>query len=351
MSKGNKFGFDPIEPTPVQPRTRDPGPMSKAVRETADSVARETEAMLEQRKRNAADAKSFRAAQADGLVMIALPLDAIHTTALPRDRIDLDAVAQSDEMEELRVSIRARGQKEPIEVFVDAAGQYQLKKGWRRLTALRQLFEETGDPEFSKVIARETVGAEIQITRYTDMVEENVIRENLSFAEMAQVAILAAADPEVIETDADALCGRLYASFHKMKRSYVRSFVYLLQALGEDLKWPKDVSRNVGVEVARRLRSGEISVDVLRAALVTAGDPESQARVLKAALVDEAGAGDPPSKKARPQKEKREFRLGDVKVTARDGECRIVAPVDFASVDRALLDEAVAAFNEVLRGR
>ena len=42
-----------------------------------------------------------------------------------------------------------------------------------------------------------------------DMVEENVVREDLTFAEMAQVAILAASDTSTEEADPDAIVLRL----------------------------------------------------------------------------------------------------------------------------------------------
>ena len=191
MSK-NKFGFGPLEDPPAPARRRrDVGPMGAAVREAASSLSDSTESLVEQRRQNAADAKSWRQAQDEGRVLVEIPLDAIRTDALPRDRLDLDAVAGSDEMEELKTSIRERGQKEPIEVF-EVGGGYQLKKGWRRLTALRQLHHETADPRFAHAVARVAEGAGSRIDLYIDMVEENVIREDLSFAEMAQVAITAA---------------------------------------------------------------------------------------------------------------------------------------------------------------
>ncbi len=38
----------------------------------------------------------------------------------------------------------------------------------------------------------------------------------------------------------------LYSALHKMKRSYIGPFVYLLEELGEAPKWPKDISRSSG---------------------------------------------------------------------------------------------------------
>ncbi|WP_099827908.1 ParB/RepB/Spo0J family partition protein [Oceaniglobus indicus] len=347
MSSKNKFGFTDLGPAADNPRReRSVGPMGAAVRDTAVNLKETTEAKVVQRRQNAEDAKAFREAQAEGRVLTALPLSQIATDELPRDRMDLDAVAGSDEMEELKASIRERGQKEPIEVYVGADGQYQLKKGWRRLTALSQLFAETGSDDFARVVARIETGQGDRLDRYIDMVEENVVREDLSFAEMAQVAITAASDEGVGHGDADALVGRLYASLHKMKRSYIRSFVYLLTELGSDLRWPKDISRNLGVDVARLLKSGQGDVDKLRRDLATVTGREDQARAL-AAFVKSAAA--PTARRAADApREKFEFHHGDLKVTARRGECRIVSPMDFTKVPRPVLDRAIRAFEAEL---
>ncbi|ETX30249.1 ParB/RepB/Spo0J family partition protein [Roseivivax isoporae] len=351
MSSRNKFGFDPVEtPEPSRKRRREVGPMGAAVREAASSMAESTESLVEQRRQNAADAKAWRAAQGEGRVLTTLPLGQIRMDDLPRDRLDLDSVAASDEMEELKASIRARGQKEPIEVFRSGPDTYQLKKGWRRLTALRQLHEETGEDRFAAVVARVNEEAGSRIDLYIDMVEENVIREDLTFAEMAQVAIRAADDPAFEGQGADAAVGRLYASLHKMKRSYIRSFVYLLQALGDDLRFPKALSRNLGVDAARALQARPDKVETLRARLASVEGPDDQAEALRQFV---ATADRPAATAARPVRTKSvkyEFHVGRSKVTARKGECRILSDTDFSSVDRARLQKAIEAFEAVLKG-
>lgn len=353
MSRGkNKFGFDPIEPPKDSAkRERNVGPMGAAVREAAASLQETTEAKIEQRRRNAEDAKAWRSAEAQGRVLVRLLLSEVETTDLPRDRLDLAAVANSDEMEELKASIRVRGQKEPIEVYRDAQGRYQLKKGWRRLTALSQLFTETEDEAFMRVVARVEVVSEDQpdrVARYIDMVEENVVREDLTFAEMAQVAIEAARDPQVEGDDAEAMVGRLYASLHKMKRSYIRSFVFLLTELDGAMKWPKDVSRNLGVDLARILKAQPDRTGILRRSLLACAAPEDQAEALTffVQASQKAKGAAKPSPKER--KEKYEFHVGQTKVTARSGECRIVSQRDFTDVPRDRLERAIRAFEAAL---
>ncbi|APZ55425.1 ParB/RepB/Spo0J family partition protein [Salipiger abyssi] len=342
MSK-NKFGFGPLEEPPApKPRRREVGPMGAAVRDAASSLSESTESLVEQRRQNAADAKAWREAQGEGRVLVEIPIDAIRTDALPRDRLDLDTVASSDEMEELKTSIRERGQKEPIEVF-SVDGTYQLKKGWRRLTALRQLHTETADERFAHAVARVAEGQSSRIDLYIDMVEENVIREDLSFAEMAQVAITAAQEEGQA---AGELVSRIYASLHKMKRSYIRSFVFLIEELGEALVFPKMVSRNLGVDVARRLQASPELGQGLRADLSGVSTPEEQAQVLRRFL--EAPAKQPAERPTREKSEKYEFHVGRSKVTARKGECRILSETDFSAVDRKRLQRAIEAFEAAL---
>ena len=343
----NKFGFDPLETKSEAPaRRRAPGPMGAAVREAAESFGTATEAKIEARKRNAEDARRWREAEEGGLVLVRIGLDEIRDDDLPRDRIDLDRVAASDEMEELKTSIRARGQREPVEVY-PVRGGYGLRKGWRRWTALRQLHAETGDARFGTVVARVAPGQGERIDDYIDMVEENVVREDLSFAEMAQLAITAAADPRAQEADADAMVGRLYASLHKMKRSYIRSFVTLLEALGPDLRFPRALPRNLGVEAARALKGGQGDVAALRAELSRAADEEAQRAVLTDFVARAQGAA-APGRRPRTPSGKVEFKVGDAKLTARDGECRIVTGRDYTALPREDLERALKAFEAAL---
>lgn len=351
MSGKNKFGFEPLDSVPgAARRDRSVGPMGAAVREAAASLQESTEAKVEQRRRNAEDAKAWRDAQAEGRVLVRLPLDGIELGDLPRDRLNLEAAAASDEMEELKASIRARGQREPIEVYRDALGRFHLKKGWRRLTALRQLRAETGAAEFDEVVARiePSAGdaAPDRIARYIDMVEENVVREDLTFAEMAQVALQAAADPGVEGEDAEAMVGRLYSALHKMKRSYIRSFVFLLAELGEALRWPKEVSRNLGADVARALKAQPERGEGLRRTLAACPSAEAQTAALTGFLAGEAAPK--PGRRGSERREKFEFHVGRTKVTARKGECRILSPRDFAEVPRDRLERAIRAFEATL---
>jgi ParB family chromosome partitioning protein len=348
MTAKNKFGFEPMGEEEIEnTRRRSIGPMGAAVREAAESLQGSTEIKVEQRRQNAADAKEYRAATEEGRVLVQLPLEEVRIDGLPRDRLELEAVADSEGMEELMASIAARGQREPIEVFRDSGGHYQLIKGWRRLTALRQLLETTGGKEFTKVVARVSIADEDRIGLYVDMVEENVVREDLTFAEMAQLAITATDDPLLSLESSDAAVGRLYASLHKMKRSYVRSFVFLLESLGASLKWPKAVPRNLGVDVARKLKGSQGFEETLISVLEQCKTESEQNEVL-VQFANEAVKSSAAKAKAQP-KEKFEFHVGASKVTARNGELRIVAKLDYTGVPRNVLEEAVLAFQSALK--
>lgn len=345
MSKKNKFGFDPVTPEATKPRNRNVGPMGAAIRDTAENLTQSTDAKVEQRRQNAEDAKTFRAAAEDGLILSRVPLAEIHDDDLPRDRLDLDAVAAADEMEELKASIRARGQKEPVALYRGEDGRLQIKKGWRRFTALSQLYAETQDDGFATIIARVAEDGQARLARYVDMVEENVVREDLTFAEMAQVAITAAQDTSVEEQDPHVLVGTLYSALHKMKKSYIRGFVNLLVTLEDDLEWPKAVPRNIGVEAARALKAPGVDLDAVKLRLRAAATPDAQNEVLRAIAAGQGSKGAPTPKAP---KQKFEFHLGETKVTARQGECRIVSDVDYASVPKSRLERAIKAFEAAL---
>ena len=83
MSNKNKFGIGPFSAElSGERRPRSPGPMGTAVRDAADSLQESTEAKVEQRRRNAEDAKAYREAQEDGRILVRLPVGNI---LLPKD--------------------------------------------------------------------------------------------------------------------------------------------------------------------------------------------------------------------------------------------------------------------------
>jgi ParB family chromosome partitioning protein len=248
-------------------------------------------------------------------------------------------------MLELKASIREGGQRDPIEVYPDRDGNYQLKVGWRRLEALRQLHRSEGGDRFSCVLARISEEPQSRVWLFRQMVEENLIREDLSFAEMAQVAINMADDPAIDEVDAREVVGLVYGSLNKTKRSYIRSFVALLKTVGRSLQWPKSVARNIGVGTARVMASEPSTVAALKKALSACNSVADQDKVLKRYVASggklDAASGDKAFEMVK-------ANYGDMSASARGRECRVVWAHGFDEVSGDKLEQAIAAFRAVL---
>ena len=361
--KGGRFALPRIGqgPAAVPDGARRVGPMAVAGRETAEALTRLAEEQTEQRRRNAEDAEIFRRLKRDGDVLERLPLDVVQTRSLPRDRLDLEAVARSDAMDELKASIRSRGQREAIEVWPVGDGRYELKSGWRRLEALRQLHAESGDARYATVLARVmAAGSEVRSLLYVDMVEENIIREDVSFAELAHVAIMMALDPLAGVSSADDAVNRLYGSVQKSKRSTIRRFVELLQAVGDGLPSPQAIPKHLGAEAARLLGQDGEHVARLLELLAGAEDAAAQNEALgtfiaeRSAVATPCDGGEVETRRSRrvggSGRQKFEFHHEGMKVTARPGEVRIRCGEDFVDMPRERLEAAVAAFRAALTG-
>ncbi len=351
--KKSKFGIEPvvIPETETAARKKSKGPMSAAVRDAAGSLTETVAARTEARKRNAEDANAFRTAQQEGRVLRYINVGDVHTDDLPRDRLDLESLALSEEMDELKASIRAQGQQEAIEIFTDENGGFQLVKGWRRLHALKSLLDETGEEKFSQILARVDVRSEVRVEVYQRMVEENIIRQDLSLAEMAHVALVAGRDSLVEVGNAGDVVTRIFSSLAKQKRTYIRLFVELLEKLGDDLRFPKDLSRDLGAELAYKLRSSGVDIEKLRSELREVEESGEQDQVIRRFLDASKGEVSEPAKRSEPRVRKFEVRVGDTKLTAKSGELRLKSSIDYSQVPRDRLELALAAFNKVIEAK
>lgn len=105
-----------------------------------------------------------------------------------RDRFETDTEA-AEALHELKVSIRAEGQKQAVLVrpHPTEQGRYQLAYGHRRTAVLQELHKETDIPETVRVRAyvRELTDAEL----IKEQSLENGVRENLSWIEQALWAV------------------------------------------------------------------------------------------------------------------------------------------------------------------
>ena len=216
-------------------------------------------------------AETLRRARDDGRLALELPLAAIAADHLTRDRLP----AEDEDMAALRESLRAHGQRMPIEVtplLADpAAGglPYGLISGWRRLVALRTLHAETGDPRFATVRAL-VRRPETAADAYVAMVEENEIRVGLSHYERARVAALAARRG-VFASEKQALLA-LFGSASRAKRSRIRAFLELYHALDGSLRFPAQLPERLGLALVERVRAeGPERI----AAAVAGADPRS----------------------------------------------------------------------------
>lgn len=177
-----------------------------------------------------------------------LPLDQIDPHALIRDR----SVIDPEGLAELRLSIATNGLRQPVEVFATPKG-YGLISGYRRLAAVRALFELTGDDRYAAIEARLLDPASPEAA-LAAMVEENDIRQALSPWEKARIAVAATQTEAFPNLDA-ALAG-LYPHASRQKRAKLRALADTVEALDDLLVDPEALSENRLLRIANVLRLG-----------------------------------------------------------------------------------------------
>lgn len=256
-----------------------PGPAAPIAQVAGDSAAR---AALEELS------DELAAVRSGGRMIELIPLDAIDTRYLVRDRLEQD----EDEMAALAGSIRARGQQTPIEVapLTGPVGgiTYGLVSGWRRLSALKRLYAEESEPEFAKVKAL-VVRPESAAAAYVAMVEENEIRVNLSHYERARIAVKALG--EGVYPDRKSALQGLFANVPRAKRSKIGSFMVLVEALDDVLHFPTAISEKLGLALVRRMGEETDFAANLKAALQA--DPRRAAEAELSVLNRCLAAGKP----------------------------------------------------------
>ena len=190
--------------------------------------------------------------RAEGRLVLKVRLSDIAPDHLARDRVNADA----DEMTALMQSIESHGQRTPIEVteLSEGPAKYGLISGWRRLLALEELQNKTGDPKYDTVLAllRQPKDA---ASAYVSMVEENEVRVGLSYYERARVAA-EATKRGVFASEKQALLS-LFATASRAKRSRIRSFILLFHALDKVLKFPTAIPERLGLSLVEVLRKDD----------------------------------------------------------------------------------------------
>lgn len=204
-------------------------------------------------------------ARAKGRMIVEVPLSAVDSAYLMRDRLGVD----EDEMQSLMASLSARGQQTPIEVVDLGNGKYGLISGWRRLQALGRM-AEAGDIRPALALLRRP---EDTAETYLAMVEENEIRVGLSYYERARIAAVAVKQG-AFTTEKEALL-RIYHAASRAKRSKIRSFLTVVHALDTALMFPAAIAERTGLALAKALEArpdlaAEVCADLIKAPAKTA---------------------------------------------------------------------------------
>ena len=330
-----------IETKSMIPRRR--GPMATAIGNTADSLRTRAQIEADIRAENDALAHEFVRLKKLGLIVDLIPLDAIRTRKLQRDRRRSSDLA----LEDLKASIQDIGLSNPIRVEPIGDGEYELVQGLRRLTAYRELLDETDEDRWSAIPAGILPGGESDAALYRRMVDENLVRKGVSFAEMAQLARYYAEDRVDGCEDVDEAVNHLYAAASPQKRSYVRRFAHLMSMLEKVLSTPELIPRSVGLAVMDRIEGDPDARADLVARLRAVGEGD-QIAVLRSFLAERR---DPVAEKTRgaPRRSKGRVALsvpvgGGIRCTAADGKIEMRARRDFSNIDRGRLEAAIEAF-------
>lgn len=327
------------------------GPMATAIGENAESLRmrEQTEAAI--RAENDTLAHEFVRLKKLGLVVDMIPVEAVHATKLVRDR---SARVDAD-LDDLKASIRALGLSNPIRVEQVGEGRYELVQGWRRLAAYRALLAETGDAAYARIPAGLMARGETLESLYRRMVDENMVRKDISWAEMANLARAYAEDEATGCRDLDQAVNLLFATANPQKRSYVRRFAFLMRAMETSLEHAEAIPRQLGLAVASRIENEAGSSGELVRALAAAPGrtAEQELAILRAFAEGEASQGVVRDGSGRPAKRgKTTLRLpmagGEVKCTAAMGRVELRLDRDFSAVDRGRLEAAVEAFFAAL---
>lgn len=291
--------------------------------------------------RDTADAEKWRIAVKDGHSVHAIPVSEVQTDYLRRDRIGDTPEAR----QELLESIKQNGLRAPIEVVVLEDG-YGLIAGHRRLDAFLALSAQ--DPTFSNIPAFLRNPAE-SADAYVNMVEENEIRSNLSHYERGRIAVLSA-QTGVFNSVEDAI-NTLFEHGSKSKRSKIRSFAVVHEALGDLLQFPKELTERTGLKVAAALRGGAQAR--LRDAISdqSALTPQQEMLALEKAIDAVDDNGRDPAKGGRPsesQKLDSVFLESGGQLDVRFGQHGIKIELKGRAIDQELAEQIQSHLKDML---
>ncbi|WP_226783030.1 ParB N-terminal domain-containing protein [Oceaniglobus trochenteri] len=237
-------------------------------------------------------------AEEEGRMVRVLDLDQIDTGFLVRDRLQADDEA----MAALKESLTARGQQTPIEVqslpgSSEGTARFGLISGWRRVLALRGLFEKTGAPRFARVLAL-VRQPESLADSYVAMVEENEIRAGLSYFERARI-VAKALEVGVYDTEKAALQS-LFSSASYARRSKIKSFLPVVAALDGVVQFPAALTERDGLALSKALGRDPDLGERLRRGLADSGPRTAETeRAMIQDLQKRTGAAARPGRKEK----------------------------------------------------
>ena len=318
------------------------GPMASAISETLEATTERAAAEASIRFENDALAHEHVRLKKLGLITDLIQTAKVHTDKLTRDR----SANVDPELAELKQSIRSIGLSNPIRVEQTDDG-YELIQGYRRLAAFRELADETGDPRYTRIPAALVPRGEPLVDLYRKMVDENLVRKNLSFGEMAQLALAYSQEAEI---DVGVSVSTLYASALKQKKTYIRQFARVIDDLGGTLLFPEAIPRALGLDLYRFFESSAENAGRVKILLAeqSGRDADVEIAILRSALTSKK---EPPKTAVRSMS-KTSLRLGmpqgEMRVTASDGRVEMRLPRDFSAVSKARLQRGVEAFLAAL---
>lgn len=355
MSKRRMFDIDfpqDAPPAPVPAGTERRGPMATAIVENAEALRERQEAEAAIRAENDRLAHELVRLKKLGLIVDLIPLEAIHADKLTRDR----ATGRDPELDELKDSIKAIGLSNPIRVEQSEDG-FELIQGFRRLAAYRELFAETQDPRYATIPAGLVARGETLESLYRRMVDENLVRRDISFAEMAELARAYLADPETEASSIDQAIATLYGSAGRQKRVYIRNFASLLDRLGGHLAHAHAMPRALGLSLLKRIEREPGASAMLQRMLAAKPErSEDEELALLRSFADGAGRAAAAEKTPRPPNPgaKTTLRVAHgediARCTATAGRIELRMERDFSAVDRHRLEQAIEAFLSTLDG-
>lgn len=321
------------------------GPMASAISETAQAVTDRTQAEADIRAENDALAQEHVRLKKLGLITDLIDTELVKMTKLTRDR----SAEIDPELEELMDSIKAVGLSNPIRVE-QTEGGYELIQGFRRLNAFRALRKQTGDPRYGRIPAALVLRGEPLADLYRKMVDENLVRKDLSFGEMAHLALAYSTEAGIDASDA---VGVLYASALKQKRTYIRQFAKVLEALGDHVRYPEAIPRALGLDLYRFIEMDAAAGEMIVSRLARADrrNVEDELRILRTCVnVQREAKGGRTDKSTSKTSLRIAHKDDEAKVTAQDGRLELRMRRDFSAVSKEQLQKAIEALLAQLDG-